>query len=222
MNSKWRLPDLPSLIRSYFFSGVLVVIPLGVIAWISVSALETLWMLPGILPESWRPEYWINDPRVAELVNAGIVLLLALLLVLLVSLLGWISTQYLGKKFLDSLGHLIQRIPVLRSIYSALDQLLRTFTSGSGQQFNRVVYIEYPRKGVWALAFVTGPAKGPAVPEHHLNVYVPTTPNPTSGFHLLVSEADVRESGMSVEEAFRTILSLGIAQPESQAHSQRS
>jgi len=214
MNSKWRLPNLPSLIRSYFFSGVLVVIPLGVIAWISVSALETLWMLPGILPESWRPEYWIQDPSTAEVVNAGIVLLLALLLVLLVSLLGWISTQYLGKKVLDSLGHLIQRIPVLRSIYSALDQLLRTFTSGSGQQFNRVVYIEYPRKGVWALAFVTGSAKGPAAPAHHLNVYVPTTPNPTSGFHLIVPEAEVRESGMSVEEAFRTILSLGIAQPE--------
>jgi uncharacterized membrane protein len=192
---------------------MLVVLPLGVIAWISVSVLQTLWMLPHILPESWRPEYWITDPNLAELVNAGIVFLLALLLVLLISLLGWISTQYLGKKILDSIGHLIQRIPVLRSVYSALDQLLRTFTSGSGQQFNRVVYLEYPRKGVWTLAFVTGSAKGPAAPEQHLNVYVPTTPNPTSGFHLIVSESDVRDSEMSVEEAFRTILSLGIAQP---------
>jgi uncharacterized membrane protein len=213
--NKYQLPQLTSLIRSYFFSGMLVGLPLGVIAWISVSVLETLWLLPGILPDAWQPRYWIQDSSAAELVNALIVLGLAVLLVLGVSLLGWVSTQYLGKKLLEMLAHLIQRIPVLRSIYSALDQLLRTFTSGSGQQFNRVVYIEYPRKGCWTLAFVTGEARAPQGLQEgqFLNVYVPTTPNPTSGFHLIIEESEVRESGMNVEEAFRTILSLGIAQP---------
>jgi uncharacterized membrane protein len=210
---KTKLPHLSSLIRSYFFSGMLVGLPLGVIGWISISVLETLWMLPHILPESWRPEFWLADSSAAELVNALIVFGLAGCLVLLISLLGWISTQYLGRKALDMLGHLIQRIPVLRSIYSALDQLLRTFTSGSGQQFNRVVYLEYPRKGCWTLAFVTGPARNPQSQGQFLNVYVPTTPNPTSGFHLIIDESEVRDSGMNVEEAFRTILSLGIAQP---------
>ncbi len=80
-----------------------------------------------------------------------------------------------------------------------------------------MVYIEYPRKGCWALAFVTGKAGGPNAPANHLNVYVPTTPNPTSGFHLIVPEAEVRESQMKVEDAFKTILSLGIAQPGSPA-----
>ena len=213
--NKYQLPQLTSLIRSHFFSGMLVGLPLGVIAWISLSVLETLWLLPEILPDAWQPRYWIQDPNAAELVNALIVLGLAVLLVLAVSLLGWVSTQYLGKKLLEMLAHLIQRIPVLRSIYSALDQLLRTFTSGSGQQFNRVVYIEYPRKGSWTLAFVTGGARAPQGLQggHFLNVYVPTTPNPTSGFHLIIEESEVRESGMNVEEAFRTILSLGIAQP---------
>ncbi len=101
---------------------------------------------------------------------------------------------------------------MVRSVYSALDQLLRTLAAGGGKQFNRVVYVEYPRKGIWALAFVTGPAREKHIPEGHLNIYIPTTPNPTSGFHLIVSEADVRESGMTVEHAFKTILSLGIAQ----------
>jgi uncharacterized membrane protein len=102
---------------------------------------------------------------------------------------------------------------VIRGVYSALDQLLRTLANGGGQQFNRVVYIEYPRKGLLAIAFVTGPARGPAVPPGHLNVYVPTTPNPTSGFHLIVPENEVRESLLKVEDAFKTILSLGLAQP---------
>ena len=101
---------------------------------------------------------------------------------------------------------------MLRSIYGALEQLLHTLAQGGGAQFRRVVYIEYPRKDVWALAFVTGPARAPGFPDGYLNVYVPTTPNPTSGFHLLVAEAEVRPSELSVEEAFKTILSLGIAQ----------
>ena len=129
-------------------------------------------------------------------------------------MLGWFSRRYLGKKSLELIEEIILRIPVLRGIYTALTQMLRALTVGGGQQFHRVVYLEYPRKGLWTLAFVTGPAKGPAVPPHHLNVYVPTTPNPTSGFYLIVPEGEVRESHMKVDEAFKTILSLGIAQQQ--------
>lgn len=207
------VPNVQALLRGHFFAGLLVLIPLGVIAWILTGAIQALWRLRKILPESLAPETWIRDPALAFLVNAGITLLLAGLLALGISIFGWISKQYLGLKVLEALGSLIQRIPVIRSVYSALDQLLRTMASGGGKQFSRVVYVEYPRKGCWALAFVTGPAKGPNVPEGHLNVYVPTTPNPTSGFHLIVPEAEVRESKMPVEDAFKTILSLGIAQP---------
>ena len=199
-------------LRNHFFAGLLVIIPLAVIGWMMTTVFKVLRSFYHFLPQDWQPEALFEGSSFSILFHALLVLGLALLLATLVSLLGWTSKQYLGSKILEILGDIIQRIPVIRSVYSALDQLLRTMAAGGGQQFSRVVYIEYPRKGVWALAFVTGPAHGPAVPEHHLNVYVPTTPNPTSGFHLIVPEAEVRESHLRVEEAFKTLLSLGIAQ----------
>jgi uncharacterized membrane protein len=208
------LSNLLALLKRHFFAGLLVVAPLGVIAWICVAVLSTLWRLHEVLPESWRPESILHDSNLATLVNLGITLAAALVLALAISALGWASKQYLGKKLLHTLGHLIQRIPVIRGVYSALDQLLRTFTAEGGKQFSRVVYVEYPRKGLWAIAFVTSSARGPGVPPGHLNIYVPTTPNPTSGFHLMVPENEVRESHLRVEDAFKTLLSLGIAQTE--------
>jgi uncharacterized membrane protein len=208
--SEVKLPR--GLLKRHFFSGMLVVIPLGAIAWIAVAVIRGLGGLHLILPVQWRPETVFEDPTIAGLVNFAITIGLTIALAFLVSLLGWASKQYLGKKFLGLISELIHHIPVIRGVYSALDQLLRALASGDGQQFSRVVYLEYPRKGIWTLAFVTGEARGPAVPPHHLNVYVPTTPNPTSGFHLIVPESEVRDSQLKVEEAFKTILSLGIAQ----------
>lgn len=207
------LPRLGALLRSHFLSGLLVVTPFGVILWMAVVALQTLWGLRKVVPDAWRPEAWMPEPALAWLVDLALLAGLAIVLALGVSLVGWVSKQLLGQKMLDYVaGHVIQRIPVLRSVYGALEQLLRTFAQGGGHQFHRVVYVEYPRSGVWTLAFVTGPARLPGFPDGHLNVYVPTTPNPTSGFHLIVAEAEVLESPLGVEEAFRTILSLGIAQ----------
>jgi uncharacterized membrane protein len=208
-----ELPRLRKLLRSHFLSGLLVVVPLGAAAWVVVAALRTLWGLRELTPEAWRPEHWVPVPVLARLVDAAIVVTACVALALVLSFVGWASQQILGQKLLDFIaGHLIQRIPVVRSIYAALDQLLRAMTREGGHQFSRVVYVEFPRTGVWTLAFVTGPALPPA-PQGLLNVFVPTTPNPTSGFHLLVPEAEVKDSGLSVEDAFRTLLSLGIAQP---------
>jgi uncharacterized membrane protein len=212
-------PSLPStllaLLKRHFFAGLLVLAPLGVIAWIIVSALGALWRLQGVLPESWRPA---SGEDAVLLFNALFTLGATLVLALGISALGWASKQYLGEKMLEVVGALIERIPVIRGVYSALNQLLKTLAADGGQQFNRVVYIEYPRKGIWAIAFVTSPAKAPGLPPGHLNVYVPTTPNPTSGFHLIVPEAEVRDAQMPVEDAFKTLLSLGIAQPDSSAN----
>lgn len=209
-----QIPRFTALLRSHFLAGVMVVVPIGVIVWIALAALQTVWGLQDWLPTSWQPENWMPSRTLAALVSVLIMLATTLLLALFTSLVGWISKQLLGKKILEFVAeHLIQRIPVLRGIHKALDQLLRTLAQGGGQQFNRVVLVEYPRKGLWSLAFVTGPATLPGIPPGHLNIYVPTTPNPTSGFYLIVAEAEVRESHMSVEEAFRTLLSLGIAQP---------
>ena len=195
-----------ALLKRHFFAGLLVLAPLGVIAWICASALNALWRLRELMPDTWRPE--------SPLLNGVFTLGAALVLAIAVSGLGWASKQYLGEKMLEAVGHLIERIPVIRGVYSALNQLLKTLSAGDGQKFNRVVYIEYPRKGIWAIAFVTSPARGFGIPPAHLNVYIPTTPNPTSGFHLIVPEAEVRESHMRVEDAFKTLLSLGIAQTD--------
>ncbi|MBI5548842.1 MAG: DUF502 domain-containing protein [Deltaproteobacteria bacterium] len=206
-----QLPRLGALLRSHFLSGLLVVTPFGVIVWISIVALQALWGLRQLVPEPWRPEHWLPSTTLAWLVDVAITLGAVAFLALSISLIGWVSKQLLGQKLLDFVAdHVIQRIPVLRSVYSALEQLLRTFTQGGGQQFHRVVYVEYPRKGVWAIAFVTGPVRESALLEGLVNIYVPTTPNPTSGFHLIVPEAEVKPTNLSVEEAFRTILSLGI------------
>lgn len=217
------LPRFRALLRSHFLAGMLVVIPLGVIAWIGVATLRALWGLRQIAPDSWRPEHFIPSPTLAFLLDVAVMAAAALGLAAGVSFIGWVSKQLLGQKILEFVyEHLIQRIPVLRSVYSALDQLLRTMADQGGHQFRRVVYVEYPRKGVWALAFVTGPSLAPEIPAEYVNVFVPTTPNPTSGFHLLVPEAEVKPSDLSVEEAFRTILSLGIAQSRSGSGSYRS
>jgi uncharacterized membrane protein len=210
-----RFPGILSLLKKNFFAGLFVVAPFIVIAWLMGIVLHSIWGLREWVPQAWRPEAWMPDPDAALLINGAFTIGVVLLLAFAVSFIGWVSKQYLGKRVLKFIAEIIEHIPVIRSVYSALDQLLRTMGPGGGQQFSRVVYVEYPRKGVWTLAFVTSAARGPAAPAKHLNIYVPTTPNPTSGFHLLVPEADVKESEMSVEEAFRTILSLGIAQPES-------
>lgn len=212
-NERGLLSPLFALLKRHFLAGLLVLAPLGVIAWICVSALGALWRLNLLVPEAWRPETIFQDPGTAAFFRVVFTLGAALVLSLGISALGWASKQYLGEKALEVVGSLIERIPVIRGVYSALNQLLKTLGAEGGQQFSRVVYIEYPRKGIWALAFVTSPARGPGVPPQHLNVYVPTTPNPTSGFHLIVAENEVRESHMRVEDAFKTLLSLGIAQP---------
>ncbi|MCM2324606.1 MAG: DUF502 domain-containing protein [Oligoflexia bacterium] len=204
--------DIAKLLKSNFLAGVFIIIPLAVAAWLLFTVLETLWQLHFLLPEPWRPESQLQNEALITFFNFMFIVGATLVLAMVISLLGWGSKHYFGRKVLQWVAEVIQRIPVVRSVYSALDQLLRTLASGGGQQFNRVVYVEYPRKGVWILAFVTGPAKHLELPGNYLNVYVPTTPNPTSGFHLLVPESEVREAHMKVEDAFKTILSLGIAQ----------
>jgi uncharacterized membrane protein len=206
-----KLPSLSTLLRSYFIAGTLVFIPLWVTGWMIFGVAKFLWSFKNWLPSSWQ-ETMAQAPQALVLpLEAAFAIGVALGFALLISMLGWISQRYLGRKLLELLAEVIQRIPVLRSVYSALDQMLRAFGSGGGKQFSRVVYLEYPRQGIWTLGFVTGSARVKSLPEGLLNVFVPTTPNPTGGFYLLVPESQVRESPMGVEDAFRTILSLGVA-----------
>lgn len=215
MLKKLQTPKgIASLFRKNFLTGVFVLAPLAVVVWIIFRVFETLWTLQEILPEHWNPENYFSS-FTANFLNLIITALLTFTFIVLISLLGWASKQYLGARFLGILSYFIQHIPIVRAIYTSLNQLLKTMASSDKQQFNRVVYLEYPRKGTWAIAFVTGKAhfdKSSTV--DYLNVFVPTTPNPTSGFHLIVPEDEVKDAHLSVEEAFKTILSLGIAQDD--------
>ena len=190
--------------KKHFFAGLLVLIPFGVIVWIVGITLNSILRLHNLLPANLRPDH----PAMNLLLGIGDIVII----ILAISSLGWVSKHYVGKKILELIEEIIQRIPLIRSIYSALDQLLKTFAAEGGQQFHRVVYVEYPRKGIWTLAFVTSHTKATGIPKNHLNIYVPTTPNPTSGFYLIVPESEVKECDLKVEDAFKVILSLGIAQ----------
>ncbi len=218
MRRYFRSPkDFLSLFRRHLLTGIFVLIPFAVVAWILTKIFAAISTLHLLIPEQWKPIHHF-DELTAQVINFVITLGLAALFIFFVAVLGWFSKNILGAKILSFASELIQRIPVVRAIYSSLNQLLKTMATGEKQQFSRVVYIEYPRKGTWALAFVTGSANSPlgGKDDQFLNVYVPTTPNPTSGFHLIVDEKEVRDSRLSVEDAFKTILSLGIAQNESQ------
>jgi uncharacterized membrane protein len=205
---------ITALLKSHFFAGALVMIPFGVIAWIIGWFVTLIWSLHGFVPQSWLPDAVLESDTLAALMNFVLTCVVGLFLALGISILGWFSKRYVGRRALSYVAELISHIPVIRSVYSALDQLLKTIAAGGGQQFNRVVYIEFPRKSIWTLGFVTGPARGFPGLGNHLNVYVPTTPNPTGGYYLIVPESEVRESHMRVEDAFKSILSLGIAQGE--------
>lgn len=209
-----QIPETKTLLKENFLTGILVLIPFAVCAWILGKILSALWSFRTFIPEDLRPDHWISNPSLLFLVNLGVVIIISLTLAFAVSFLGWTSKNYLGKKFFEWLGHVILRIPVLRSIYGGLDQLIKTMTAGGKQQFSRVVYVEYPRAGMWSLAFVTSSVKSKILSQDKvfLNLFIPTTPNPTSGFHLMVEENQVKDSHLSVEEAFKTLLSLGIAQ----------
>jgi uncharacterized membrane protein len=190
------------VIRQNFISGLFVLAPLLIVL------IVFRWVFGGLFSG-------LNQALPDQAGGVKILILLGLMFagILSVSLLGFFSKLYLGRRLLVWLGEAIERIPIFGTIYSSLEQLMKTFGSSGGKQFSRVVFVEYPRKEVWAVGFVTGPSTLKAFSDGYLNVFVPTVPNPTSGFHLLVKEADIRESGLKVDEAFKLILSLGVAQP---------
>ena len=202
---------LREAVRRYFIAGILFFAPIGV----------TIWAITEII-------VWLDNlllPHVIKLVLPGIedppsIPLLGMLFTFVVILfLGVIARHLLGGEFQRAWERLLARVPVARSIYAGVKQLVEAIFASSSQasRFNRVVLVEYPRRGVYALAFTTGHARG-AVQEatelEMINCFVPTTPNPTSGFYLLVPEADLIDVALSVEDAFKLVMSAGLVTPE--------
>lgn len=194
-------------LRKWLLSGLLVIVPLvitlGVLNWIIGTLDQTLWLLPS----DWTD--WLNAHRVRGL---GVLLTLAILL-----LVGAVASNFVGKRLLGWGDAVVRRIPVVRSIYSSVKQVSDTLFSENGNAFRTAVLIEWPRPNSWTIAFVTG-TPGTEVLEHlgggeYLGVYVPTTPNPTGGYFVMLKRSDCIELKMSVDEALKYIVSMGVVVP---------
>lgn len=205
-------------LRGNFFAGLLILAPLMVVGWILMSVLSFLWNFKTLVP---IPQLLVEDahPFILFSWNALTLLVIWASLLGIVSFIGFISKLYLGRTLLGWIGSLIEKIPVVRSIYSSLNQLLKTMASGEKNQFSRVVYFEFPRAGSYSLGFVTGNIRLPGDSHtDYLNIFIPTTPNPTSGFYLIVKATEVKDAHLTVEEAFKQLISFGIAQSEAKIH----
>jgi uncharacterized membrane protein len=194
-------------LRKWLFSGLLVIVPLfitlAVLKWIIDTLDQTLW----VLPLAWQN--WLHDNNVRGL---GVLLTLAILLVV-----GAVASNFVGKRLLGWGDAVVRRIPVVRSIYSSVKQVSDTLFSENGNAFRTAVLVQWPREGVWTIAFVTG-TPGPEVVGHlgggdYLGVYVPTTPNPTGGYFVMLKRSDCIELRMSVDEALKYIVSMGVVVP---------
>ena len=201
--------------KKYLIAGLLVWLPLSITVWVLHSVLGVLdgvfgWLLSGtqvVLPEAAHSTIEL----LRQIPGLGVlVMLLALLLT------GMFATNIVGQWWLRQGGRLLHRIPTVKSIYSSVKQVSDTLFSSSGNAFREAVLVQYPRHGSWTIAFVTGRPGGEAslhLKGEYLSVYVPTTPNPTSGFFLMVPRSDVIELAMSVDEALKYVISMGVVAP---------
>ena len=190
-----------SRIRNNFIAGIVVLIPIGITVYLTIFIIR---ISSKLIPKEINPNNYLpfNIP--------GVEILIALFLI---TLIGWISLSFIGKKFFEILNNILKKIPILRTIYSAIGQMTESFTKSENDQ-KSVVLLEYPRKGIWAVGFATKENQGiikDKVNEDVINVFVPTTPYPTSGFLLMVPKKELIYLDVSFEQASKFIVSAGTA-----------
>jgi uncharacterized membrane protein len=194
--------------RKYFITGLLILVPLAITLWVLNLIIGTMDQSLLLLPERWRPE---------ALFGFHVLGLGTILTMLIIFLTGLATRNFIGTRVVQIWEAALIRIPVVKSIYSSVKQVSDTLLSSSGNAFRKAVLIEYPRAGCWTIAFLTG-VPGGDVKNHlkgdFISVYVPTTPNPTSGFFLMLPRADAIELDMSVDEALKYVVSMGVVAPE--------
>jgi uncharacterized membrane protein len=202
-------------LRTYFFAGVIVTAPIGItiyLTWIFLSFIDT--RVTALIPARYNPfNYVPNVVPGIELLKALISLILVIIFFILV---GWFVRNFLGRVLYNISEYILHRMPVINNIYKAVKQVIETVMTTQSAAFRDVVMIEYPRKGVWSLGFVTGESKGEVqrvTANKMINVFLPTTPNPTSGYLLFVPAKEVKYMDMTVEEAAKLIVSAGIIVP---------
>ena len=199
------------LIKRYFLTGLLIWVPLVITAWVLSMIVDTLDQSLRLLPEAIHPKNLIGF----SIPGVGALLTLAMIL-----LTGLLATNFIGEKLVGWWNALLSRIPVVNSVYKAVKQVSDTLFAPNGNAFRKALLVQYPREGAWTIAFLTG-APGGDIRNHlhgdYVSVYVPTTPNPTSGFFLMLPRADVVELDMTVDEALKYIISMGVVAPTPRA-----
>ncbi len=184
--------------RSKLFAGVATLLPL----YLTFFVIKFLFVTLEEMSDPLLKRFNLDIP------GLGIILT-----VLLIYILGFLVTNFLGRKIFNIGERIVKKVPIVNMIYTTLKQITDTFTKGSTDAFEGAVYIQYPRQGLWTMAFISGESKTKdGVPYYHL--FVPTTPNPTSGFFLMIPQADTVATGMSVEDGLKTIISGGLLAPD--------
>ena len=197
--------------KRYLIAGLLVWVPLGITIWVLHFLVTTLDQTLLLFPESAQPD------RLLGIHIPGFGVLLSFLILLVT---GVIAANFLGARLIGFWESLLGRIPFVKSIYSSVKQVSDTLLSDKSNAFRKALLVEYPREGSWTIGFLTGSPDrtiAPHLPGEHVSIYVPTTPNPTSGFFLMVPRSRVRELDMSVDEALKYIISMGTVAPRGAA-----
>ena len=193
--------------KRYLIAGLLVWVPLGITLWVLIFLLTMFDQILLVLPENARPRAIFGF----DIPGLGFVVFFAILL-----LTGVIAANFFGQRLIMAWESILGRIPFVKSIYSSVKQVSDTLLSDKGYAFRKALLVEFPRPGSWTIAFLTGtPASAvtPYLPGEHVSVYVPTTPNPTGGYFLMLPRAEVRELDMTVDEALKYIISMGVVSP---------
>jgi uncharacterized membrane protein len=194
-------------LRRWLLAGLLVLVPLAVTVWLLNWVIGTLDQTLQILPVDWQPDKLLGF----HIPGFGVLLALAIVLSI-----GAIASNFLGRKLVRWWDALLSRIPIVRSIYSSVKQVSDTLFSENGNAFRKALLVQWPREGVWTIAFQTG-MPGGDVANHlsgdYMSVYVPTTPNPTGGYFVMLKRADCIELKMSVDEALTYVISMGVVVP---------
>lgn len=218
-----QIPELPKPprrgfvagLRANFFTGLVVIAPIGVTIWLIWSLFGWIdsWVLPFI-PTAYNPVILIREYTGLEVDIRGIGVATFLIFTIII---GWIAKGLIGRSLIRWAEGVVLSIPVIRSLYSGLKQIVETVLAQGEQNFDKACLVEYPRKGIWAIAFISTTAKGEIAERHGeeemVSIFLPTTPNPTSGFLLFVPKKDLIILDMSVEDAAKLIISAGLVYP---------
>ena len=206
-----KRPGLFAGLRASFLTGIVVIAPVGLTIWLVWSLIGWVdsFVLP-LVPYTFRPEQYIG----INLRGVGVIIFL-----LFTIFVGWIAKGLIGKSLINFAESLVDRMPVVRSIYSGVKQIAETVFAQTERSFEKACLIQYPRKGIWAIGFISTSTKGEVAERAEtsgdmLSIFVPTTPNPTSGFLLFLPKEDVIELDMTIEEAAKLVISAGLVYPE--------